>query len=180
MTKKKQTTATAPAALTSTAEMHATVLDIVSGQIDRDTLIARRDADIAAVRELHDPTITALDEQIKAYLERVEKYAFLHPELFNGTRSLTTEGGHKIGWRLGQPKLVTQRKLTWAAVQERLIALGGNLAERFIRTKKEPNKDALLAAKDETGLLASLGLKVDQTESFYLDPNRDNAERIKN
>ena len=47
---------------------------------------------------------------------------------------------------------------------------------QYVRTKEEPDKDALKKLSDVE--LAGVGLKIEQDETFYIEPHRQDPERI--
>jgi phage host-nuclease inhibitor protein Gam len=76
-------------------------------------------------------------------------------------------------------------KLTFKAIIAGLQKLGDALARKYLRTKVELDKDALLATgrlleSPDEGVrasaeaeLAQVGVEIVQAESFYLDPPRE-------
>ncbi|EPA9714788.1 host-nuclease inhibitor Gam family protein, partial [Escherichia coli] len=91
-------------------------------------------------------------------------------ELTNGgktkTANLTTG---TVSWRLGNPSCSVSRDVE--GVIEMLRRMG---LERFIRTKEEVNKEAVLAEPDAVKGIA--GIKVNKgAESFYVEPFEQDA-----
>lgn len=77
-----------------------------------------------------------------------------------------------LGFRKGNPKTATRKGFTWASVLESLKLR--ELASRFIRTKEEVDKDAILlaAANEEEDVIKELytcGVEVKQEETFFVD-----------
>ena len=65
---------------------------------------------------------------------------------------------------------------------ERLTSTGmlAELRKRFVRTKEEVNKEAMVAARDtHRGALDMLGVEIVQTETFYLDPAREGQPDVR-
>lgn len=120
-------------------------------------------------------------------------YAEAHPEFFQERRKCEIYGGHKIGYHTDPPStsLVKRpgdkKKQTWDGFMKAVKDAGERFA-KFIRSKEEPDKDALLEyirtareasakANDGTPLtlaeseLLALGIKVVQEEKFVIELN---------
>ncbi len=162
------------AAIESRAQFDSTVDDICKLQIDREILVADRDRLIASVMEEHNPRIEAIGSEISAKLILCEKYATTHREsLFGKLKSAASSLG-LFGFRTGNPKLVLlNRKWKWDDVLQALKSLG---REELIRRKEECDKDALKKLEDAE--LAAVGLRIDQEETFFIEPKRDDPERL--
>jgi phage host-nuclease inhibitor protein Gam len=134
-------------------------------------LTADRDRERAAVDARFEgliDTATArkkdLDMQLQQYymahLDQVEK---------DGKRSLGLYWG-VIGRRMSPPALkLLNKSWTWRTV---LIKLREKFGDRFIRTKDpEVDKDLVKAELDDARL-RECGLKLDQDEAFFAEPDR--------
>jgi len=157
------------------AQFDATVDEICKLQLDREVAVAARDESLQNVMEKYNPEINSIGEEISAKLLLCEKYATVHRDALytDGLKSTdSTLGRH--GWRTGNPILaLLNTKWKWADV---LRALTDKGLTHLVRTKQEPDKDALKMLDDST--LASVGCRIKQDESFYIEPKRDNPERI--
>ena len=169
-----------PARLKATATIEtrdqftATVDEICKLQLDREQLVTERDRLIASVREDHDPEIERLGTDINAKLVLCEKFATVHRESMFGKLKSAASSLATFGFRTGYPKLVLlNRKWKWDDV---LTALRLKKRQDLIRTKEEADKEALKKLNDEE--LAGFGLRIDQDETFYIEPKRDEPERI--
>jgi phage host-nuclease inhibitor protein Gam len=164
----------ATASIDSRTQFDSTVDEICKLQLDLEVLVADRDRLLNDVRQEHDPRIESLRESITAKLVLCEKYATVHratifDKLKSAASSLAT-----FGFRTGNPKLVLlSRKWKWDDVLKALVSKG---LAHLIRTKQEPDKEALKKLSDEE--LAGIGLRIDQEETFYIEPKRDEPERI--
>lgn len=129
-------------------------------------LEAKRDEAIQIVRDAHNPQIDALDQERKALVALAEQYAETHrPELFEGDKKSSDTALAFFGFRIGNPTLkLLNRKWTWESVLE---AMKGPY-ERYIRTVETPDKDALKANLEDSQL-AEIGLKVEQSETFFVE-----------
>jgi phage host-nuclease inhibitor protein Gam len=149
------------------------VLDcIATNQLARDAMVLERDAKLLAIRKQYDDEIGAYEEAIKSGALRAEKFATIHrEELFGKTKSAET-GLTVFGFRLGNPTLkLLNKKWNWDQVLERIKALG---LTSLIVTKEAPDKDAIKAQLDDA-TLASIGTRIDQSETFFIEPKRDAA-----
>jgi phage host-nuclease inhibitor protein Gam len=162
------------ATITSQNQFESTVDAICKLQLDREQLVTLRDRLLAEIMEEHNPKIESISTEISAKLVLCEKYATTHREsLFGKLKSAASSLG-MFGFRTGNPKLVLlNRKWKWNDVLEALKSLGKT---DLIRVKEEPDKDALKKLDDAE--LAAIGLRIDQDEAFFIEPKREDPERI--
>lgn len=169
MTKKRVKAPT----LRTRIEFDATVDELARATVSLRDAEARRDEQIQRVRDEFEPACTAFTEQVQSLALAAEKYAEGHrDELFVGKVKSAETSLAVFGFRLGQPTLKTlSRAWTWERVLEALVERG---LTRFIRTKQEPDKEALkqhMAAEE----LAGVGCRIDQAETFFIEP-KDRAK----
>lgn len=162
------------ASIETKIQFEATVDEICKLQLDREALTLDRDRLLASVMEDHNPQIEKISEQISAKLLMCEKYALTHREtLFGKLKSAASNLGI-FGFRIGQPKLtLLNSKWKWKDVINALKTTG---RLEFLRVKEEPDKDLLRKLDDTT--LASIGLRIVQDEPFYIEPKREDPERM--
>lgn len=162
------------ATIDTQAQFEATVDQICKLQLDREALVTDRDRLLADIQEEHTPRIEAIGQEISAKLVLCEKFATTHREtLFGKLKSAASSLG-LFGFRTGNPKLVLlNRKWKWDDVLQALKSLG---KDALIRRKEEPDKEALKKLDDAE--LASIGLRIDQEETFFIEPKREDPERI--
>ncbi len=143
-------------------------------QLDREQLVILRDRLLMEILEAHNPEIERISQDIAENLCLCEKFAITHREsLFGKLKSAAASLGI-FGFRTGNPKLaLLSRKWKWADV---LAALQSSGLSHLIRTKIEPDKEALKKL-DEIDLFR-IGLRIDQDETFFIEPIRQNPERI--
>ncbi len=154
-------------------EVERLVRETAKLQLLRESSIIERDQEIAAVSNKHNKYIDGYGLKIESNMALIEQWASVHPEEFpKDSRSLVIDG-NRLGYRLGQPQPKPMKKLTWKAVAERIKKAGAKFENCFIRTKEEVNKEAILAARMEEGVLETIGIEIVQAETFYLDPNRE-------
>ena len=88
----------------------------------------------------------------------------------NGKRKSADLGAGEIAWRITPPK-VSLRNIM--GVIENLKSLG---LDRFIRSKEEINKDAILAEPDAVDGIA--GISITQGEDFVIKPHESELEEV--
>jgi phage host-nuclease inhibitor protein Gam len=163
-----------PPSIATRADAEVYMNDIALAENTRRELIARRDAEVLAVNERFAFILADWDKLIKERTEQLQNWAQDHPEEFpKGRKSIDMAAG-VLGFRTGTPKLkLLGRSWTWdkvlAAVQHTLPA--------FVRSKPEVDKEAILNQRDELAYaLPMVGLRVDQDESFYIEPKLTDTE----
>lgn len=164
---------TAPA-LKTRADVEAILNEIALTTINRNKALLAMDQQITAIRERHEATINQCNTALEQKTELIRAWAEAHPEEFGKAKSLDLFHA-LIGWRTGQPTLKTLKGWTWDAVLEAVRNLG---FQKYIRTKEELNKQAMLAERDlftEDGL-RQLGLRLAQQESFFVEPKLTSLE----
>lgn len=163
----------APSIKTRT-EFEVTIDEIARATAKLREAEAKRDQHLQSVRAIYEPACNAHAEQVQGLALAAEKYAEEHrDELFVGKVKSAETALATFGFRLGQPTLKTLSKAwTWERVLEALVEGG---LKRFVRTKSEPDKDALkqhMSAEQ----LAAVGCRIDQAEAFFVEPKDRAAE----
>jgi phage host-nuclease inhibitor protein Gam len=164
---KKSTRIKAPA-ISNRAAFDAAVDTLARTEVSLREAEARRDARLQAVRDLFEPEVVSLQEQRDGLALAVEKFAEDHrDELFPGKLKSAETPLAAFGFRLGQPTLkLLNRTWTWDRVLEELVARG---LSRFVRVKREPDKEGLKLHCDAEQL-AAVGCRIDQAEAFFVEP----------
>lgn len=133
---------------------------------------AAMDAEITKIRERNADELAKWQQQKDASLEVLQTYATENrDELFSKKKSMETAHG-VLGFRTGTPKLKTRKGFTWAAVLELLRQFN----PAYVRTTEEIAKDKLLADRDEEEmpeLMQKVGIKVEQDETFFVEPKKE-------
>lgn len=163
--------------ITTVSEYTATIDQIADLTVQRDKIQTKLDKAILAARDQHGPELETLNNQIAAKVAMAETFALRNRAtlLANDAKSADTPKA-KWGFRLGNPTLVLlSRKFTWAIVATKLAELG--LGKYLKNSDPKPDKDRIKAELDTTKL-AELGLRIEQTESFWVEPKTDSSERI--
>ena len=152
----------------------------VDGEIERENALT--ELTIANLRAARDTLQAPLKAELKALFNQLKPWwAVAHEQLTEGKRKSVELGGCQIGHRTSTPALKLEG-LTEAEAIEHLEALG--FEAWAIRTKKELDKPALIAALRKLGatgedgelnadgvdaqVLDGLGLKVSQKEEFFI------------
>lgn len=149
------------------AEFDRALDDIAGLQVDLRAAEAERDTEIQAVRDMHEREVLKISDKLKATILLAEKFAESHrAELFPTEKKSAETSLANYGFRIGNPTLcLLNRKWNWEGV---LNAVKAAFPKQFIRTTEAVDKDALKAQlKPEQ--LATIGCRIDQTESFYVE-----------
>lgn len=156
----------------SLADVEGLMAQVAAADAATRKITAQMDAEITRVRERY---ATALDIEKavrEAAEEQIASWAELHKADFGDRRSMALTHG-TIGWRLGNPAVKLRARVK---AEQALEQVRQRLPE-FVRTVEELDKAALLnayAGKAITdGDLEACGLKVTQTERFYVEPKTE-------
>lgn len=138
-------------------------------------ITAAMDEMITKIREKNQTSLQECADKKNHAMEIMQVFAMEHKDLFDKKRSIETAHG-TFGFRFGTPALKTLKGYTWASV----LNLLKEFLPDFVRTKEEPAKDLLLAAardgkEDVTNKFCKCGLMVDQKETFFVDPKKEEA-----
>lgn len=163
---------TKPGADYTRAQAEAVANSLAAAQIEREKLVAERDAAALAVVEPYAPKIDAIDAEILTGLDLLNTWADHHLEEFGKAESITL-AGHRVGWRLGNYAAKTLPKMTWEKVVALIQSKRKTTRERYLRTKIEANKEAMIADRKAARFLAKLGVQIVQGRSFYFEPARE-------
>jgi phage host-nuclease inhibitor protein Gam len=141
-------------------------------------ITADRDAAVLAINQRVEGPLGDLDQVIKQHTDALRAWAEANPDQFPRDRKSIIMTSGTLGFRTGTPKLaLISRAFTWEKVLDCIKASKWAWAG-FIRTKEEVDKDAILGThsqvEDKTAHAAdlrSIGLKVVQDETFFVDPD---------
>jgi phage host-nuclease inhibitor protein Gam len=140
------------------------------------------DRELEEVRRGYQCGLTQFTETLKEKTELLRAWAEANPTEFPKDKKSIKFVSGTLGFRTGTPKLaLLNRKWSWDRVLKAIMSLG--MADQFIRTKEEVDKDAILSSaaqnpdKDGATLAcAAFGTKVIQEESFFVDPTLTEVE----
>lgn len=135
---------------------------------------AQMNEKINNIKSKYQEQITSAQEQLEEHAEVLQVFASEQKKNWGNKKSLDLLHC-TIGFRKGNPKVDKAKKFTWDAVVE-LLKKHKKLAEKFIRTKEEVNKEAILAEKDEKvleQLQEDAFIFINQDETFYVEPKKE-------
>ncbi len=159
----------------SRAEFDQILENIVTMQLAKERTELRRDKKLLAIRAEYAVELNDLALVMETNVLRAEKYATAHrDELLPGKKKTAETSVTFFGFRTGNPTLVLlNRKWTWAKVITalKLYAEG----RKFIIVKESPDKDAM-KLQLSADHLAAVGTRIEQSETFFIDPKRDPAD----
>lgn len=194
MSKRKNTTTPTLAPPQDEAELHELCRRLTVASIERETLIAKRDLAMQQASEPYQADIAAHDATLEQGMKALENWAVLHKDRFAEAQSVVVGGQFRVGWRMGNWATKLKSRVTWDQVVtglQDMVAHGRKsaaskvaqvraaLAEKYLRTKIEPNKEAMLTdrhTEEAVELLTDLGVTFNQEKRFYLVPNREGQD----
>lgn len=152
-------------------EMEMVVETITRATIARDALVAEMDHELTEIRARYEPQVTAYGQEIDRAMVLARGWSDANPGEFGPRRSIEMVHG-AVGYRTGTPKLKTLAGWTWDRVLE---SLRGSNFKEAIRSKEEVDKEFILANRDRISAerMKSIGVKVVQDETFFVDPKRE-------
>lgn len=159
--------------ISTRAEAELKLGEIAQLKLNSRRLAVVMDQQINAIREKYQPSLDAMAAELEAITEGLRAWADANQAEFGKLRSLKTTLG-RMGWRVGMPKLKTLSGVKWEAVMARLKTD----APEYVRTKEEIDKEGIIANRERLGaeLLKSLGVRVVQDETFYVEPELTDIE----
>lgn len=161
-------------ALRTRSDVEAVLNDISLVTINRNRAHLAMDAEITAIKERHEASITECNKLLAEKTDLIRSWAEANPSEFGHAKSLDLFHA-VIGWRTGQPQLKTLSGWTWDRVLEKLKSAGRHF---YIRSKEEVNKQQIIADREllTPEELRNLGVRVIQDESFFIDPKLTELE----
>jgi phage host-nuclease inhibitor protein Gam len=141
-------------------------------------ILALKNEQIAKVEQSYALDLAALDTAKATLTGQIQRWAEANPAEFGKKKSIETPCG-KFGFRTGTPKLSPlNRKWTWASI---LAAMKSNpFWAGWVRIKEEVDKEKILAdarpSELSTDLLATVGIRVTQDETFFIEPKLEQSE----
>ncbi|MDD5297552.1 MAG: host-nuclease inhibitor Gam family protein [Rhodocyclaceae bacterium] len=153
-------------------EVNDTIAKIGIAQRERARIQADMNDEMAKVKQRFEDEAKPFNEQIEALSKGAQTWC-------EANRAALTKDGKvkfanfpagEVKWRMRPPKVTLRAVET---VLETLKRLG---LTRFIRTKEEPNKEAMLA--DPKALEGLAGVKFEQGEDFVIVPFETDLEEV--
>lgn len=161
------TTNTRDNGLADEAEFKAKVNRIARLEVRIQRRKADMDAELQKIRKPHEDKIAEMEQERDALLALANAYAtrnrmsLLGPKRKSGATELAT-----YGFRMGKDKLELYPNMTWDKVMEGLRQCGRS---RFIRTKTEVDKEAVLAKMPRKDM-ARFAFGVTKSVTFFVKP----------
>lgn len=153
------------------AEAEALVAQYASVKAAEAKNIAARDQRVLEAQEAYTEILSYLSDQAATAVKILAAWAQAHPEEFPKDRKSIQFAAGTIGFRTGNPKLEPRSKWTWEKILARIQELK---LVAWIRNKPEVDREAILAqhaaGKLLDGDLTTIGVRITQDESFYVDP----------
>ncbi len=130
------------------------------------------------VREEYEGIFTAANAAATVIFDDIELWAAEHPDSFIKRKSLELLHG-TVGYRTGQPRLTLPRGVKEDVVVQEMQEAGD--VDAWLRTSVELDKSRMIAGwqGDDCAtvqeLLGRFGIKVVQSERFYIEPKTEEA-----
>jgi phage host-nuclease inhibitor protein Gam len=161
-------------AISTRHEAEETMNSLASSANARRKCVAEMDQRILALKKEYEAGMGVLDKAIEFKSDALQAWASANPDEFpKGRKSIEFLSG-TLGFRTGTYKLaLLNRQWNWEGV---LLAVQSHLPN-FIRNSPEIDKAAILNQRNDFMMPESIqrcGMKVDQGESFYIEPNLTN------
>jgi phage host-nuclease inhibitor protein Gam len=155
-------------------QLEACVGEIARLQIDRDALLVAMDSELQAIRTKYEERIGTLGADIDVELLLAEAWAQDHKAEFGDKKSIELVHG-TIGYRTGNPAVVTRKGVTWKAALQLFVR---RRLMKYIRRTYALDREAILRDRETLGgaKLAELGLSIEQAETFFVEPKREEVE----
>jgi len=159
----------------SRAEMEILVGDICTLKIEEQKIKTGMNEEIKAIKDQYDPDLAGIADELNLKMLAAEAWAESHLVEFGKLKSVDMTHGI-VGWRTGQPQPKTLSGWTWDRVLEKIEGIP--LMAAYIRTKREVNKQALVADREKIGEadLRAVGVRIIQEEAFYVEPKLQTVE----
>ncbi len=170
MTKKTRLKTNAQDAPQTREAVQAAIKQLGDTQRELGRLDTKMNDEIAQITDSYTPHINHLTDKIKTLQKGVQMWCEANrAELTAGKSKTVNLVTGKISWRTRPPK-VNLTKVD--VVLESLRTLG---LHKFIRTKEEVNKDAMLADPDKARTVKGVSIRTD-VEDFVIEPFEQNVE----
>lgn len=149
------------------AEFDSALDEIAGLQVDLRALEAMRDNELQAVRDMFARDLEKISSKLKALIVLADKYAETHRDELFPTKLKSSETAlANYGFRIGNPTLcLLNRKWNWEGV---LNAVKAAFKGQYVRTTEAVDKDALKRDLSPEQL-ATVGCRIDQAETFYVE-----------
>lgn len=180
--------------LTTEADFIRTINEAASLQSKAATLIAERDARIVEIQNEYAEQLSPIENEIDKLVALADGYAQSHRDalLPKGKKSVELAIA-SYGWRTGNRTVKLLSRMTAEGV---IAMLKGAGLGAYVRQVEEIAKDKILSdCKDDKTLhmhrvsvttadedadvsLSSVGLKISQSETFFIEPKAESGETL--
>ena len=162
--------------ITTREEAETVMNDLANIAVNQRKLVNRRDAEVLAINSKYESGLAECALALAEKSETLRAWAEATPDCFpKGRKSLELVSG-TIGFRTGTPKLaLLSRAWNW----DKVLTAVQTYLPAFIRSTPAIDKEALLGQRDEPTLQMGLkmcGMKVNQDESFFVEPKLTEME----
>lgn len=146
-------------------DVAAAIGDIGKLSRDIDVLTARMNDEIAAITEKYQPEIDRIRNDLFPLQAGIQTWCEAHRAELTQAGKIKTANliTGQVSWRIRPPSVSIRGT---GAVLELLKSKG---LERFVRTKEEPNKEAMLADPDAVRTIPGISI-VSGIEDFVIEP----------
>jgi phage host-nuclease inhibitor protein Gam len=152
------------------AEMEALVGQISDRQLVLNQRTAEMDQAITGIRKAFEGELDSLNQEIQQRTELAKAWADSHPEEFPANKKSIDFVHAVVGFRTGTPAVIQLKK---SFTKKRILELLAKFAwsKKYIRQEPSIDKESILADRKTLteDQLKSVGLKIDQAESFFID-----------
>jgi phage host-nuclease inhibitor protein Gam len=156
----------------TTEQMELAFADYARADARTQKINATMDIEMTKIREKYADELGKLAELKDKSFDILQTFATENQaELFVKKKSMETVHG-VLGFRTSTPKLKTNKGYTWASVTQLLK----EYLPSYVRTVEEPNKERLLADRDDDAtraLFPKVGISVAQDETFFVEPKKE-------
>ncbi|MDY0019843.1 MAG: host-nuclease inhibitor Gam family protein [Anaerolineae bacterium] len=148
------------------------IAEIGRRQRERDRIQAAMNDELAAIRERYEVEALPHTETIKGLTNGVQIYCEANRDKLTaaGKSKTVAFASGEVKWRVTTPKVVVR------GVETVLQTLKSLRLTRFIRTKEEINKEAILA--DPEAIRHVKGITISQSENFVIVPFETELEEV--
>ena len=153
-------------------EVAAAIAEIGEAQRERDRIQADKNDALAALREQYEQQAAPHAERIKTLARGVQAWCEAHRDELTQSGKVKTYAfaSGEVRWRMRPPSVAIRAA---DVVIETLKALG---LGRFVRTKEEVNREAILA--DPEAVSGIKGVSITQKEDFVVVPWDTELEQV--
>ena len=132
---------------------------------------AQLDVELAKIRERFAPLIAQCEAEQEPFAELLAEWAALNPAEFSDKKSVELVAG-RIGFRITPPSVKTMKGVREETAITRVLE--SQFAAGWTRNSVELARDVILAdyaaEKATDADLKDVGLRIQQTENFYIEP----------